>query len=529
MNKEIVLVVMDGIGYSDESFGNAVKNANTLNLDYLIKNYPNRLIKAHGTYVGLPSDDDMGNSEVGHNALGCGQIYAQGAKLVNESIKSKEIFKSNTWKELVNFCKNGKMHFIGLLSDGNVHSHISHLFSLLDEAKSENVKEVRVHILLDGRDVDETSALKYVNMLEDKLKELNDSNFNAKIASGGGRMKITMDRYEANWDMVKKGWDTHVLGIGRGFTSAQEAIQTYRNETHVIDQDLDSFVIVDEKGNPVGKIEDNDSVIFFNFRGDRALEISKAFDEKDFTKFNRGKLLNVMYAGMLQYDSDLKIPKLYLTNPPKIKNTLTEELCKYNIREYAISETQKYGHVTYFWNGNRQEKFSEELETYLQIDSDNISFDKKPEMKAYEITDELIKAIESKKYDFLRVNYPNGDMVGHTGNYEATIKAVEAVDYNIGRLMKAVDNANAIMIILADHGNAEEMYQLKDRDKKIPKTSHTTNKVPFIIYGKNIDNIKIKDKDYGLANIASAITDLFNIDKNPCWEESIIEVDNEKQ
>ena len=523
MNKEVVLVVMDGVGYSEEEFGNAVKNANTPNLDYLISNYPNRLIKAHGTYVGLPSDEDMGNSEVGHNALGCGQIYAQGAKLVNESIKSKEIFESKTWKDLVNYCKNGKMHFIGLLSDGNVHSHISHLFALLQQAKKENVKEVRIHILLDGRDVDETSALKYVDSLEEKLKELNDDNFNALIASGGGRMKITMDRYEANWPMVKAGWDTHVLGLGRKFKTAREAIETYRNETNVIDQDLDPFVISDESGNPVGKIEDGDSVIFFNFRGDRALEISKCFDDVNFDKFDRSKVPNVMYAGMLQYDSDLKIPKLYLTNPPKIKNTLTEELCKYNIKEYAISETQKFGHVTYFWNGNRQEKFNEELETYVEIDSDNISFDEKPEMKAYEITDLLVDAIESKKYDFLRVNYPNGDMVGHTGNYEATIKAVEAVDYNIGRLMKAVDKVNGIMLVLADHGNAEEMYQLKDRSKKVAKTSHTTNQVPFIIYGSDLENIKIKDGDFGLANVASTVTDLFNIKKNECWEESIIE------
>ena len=524
MKRQIVLAVMDGVGISEETFGNAVKNANTPNLDNLLNNYPNTLIYAHGTYVGLPSNKDMGNSEVGHNALGSGQIYSQGAKLVNEAIETREIFNSKTWKELVNFCKEkGKMHFIGLLSDGNVHSHINHLLALLEQSKIEGIKKVCVHILLDGRDVMKTSALEYVDILENKLNELNDDSFHAVIASGGGRMKITMDRYEANWKMVEKGWHTHVLGDARQFKSAKEAILTYRVENPgIIDQDIDSFVIVDENNNPIGKVMDNDSVIFFNFRGDRAIELSRSFDEEKFDKFDRIKNPKVMYAGMLQYDEDAKIPKNFLTEPPKITNTLTEQLCKYNISEYAISETQKYGHVTYFWNGNRASKFNDILETYVEIPSDNISFDKRPEMKSYEITDKLIDAIKSKQYDFLRINFPNGDMVGHTGNYEATIKAVEAVDINLGRIMKCVNDNNGILIVLADHGNAEEMYELKDKTKIIAKTSHTTNKVPFIIYGNDIDNIKIKNGSFGLANVASTITTLFEIEKNQNWEESII-------
>lgn len=522
-NKKLVLVVMDGIGISNEKFGNAVMNANTPNLDKLLNNYPNILISAHGTSVGMPSDSDMGNSEVGHNALGCGQIYSQGAKLVNEAIISRKMFEGTTWHNLVNYCKEkGTMHFIGLLSDGNVHSNINHLFVLMEEAKKSNIKNVCIHILLDGRDVEEVSALKYVDMLEERIKKLNDNSFNAKIASGGGRMNITMDRYEANWDMVERGWHTHVLGDARKFLNATDAIKTYREESHVIDQDLDSFVIVKDN-EPVGRIMDGDSVIFFNFRGDRALEISKCFDEKEFNKFDRVKIPKVMYAGMLQYDADLQIPKKYLTEPPKIKYTLTEELCKYGIREYAISETQKYGHVTYFWNGNRTEKFDNNLETYEKIDSDVISFDKKPEMKSYEITDKLINAINSNNYDFLRVNFPNGDMVGHTGNYEATIKAVEAVDENLGKIMNVIEKNDALMLIMADHGNAEEMYQLKDKSKKTPKTSHTLNKVPFIIYGKDISNIKLKKGSFGLSNVASTVTDLLGIKANENWNESIIE------
>ena len=510
------MVIMDGVGVSDKKEGNAFLNAKTPNLDYLMNNALYTTINAHGTYVGLPTDKDMGNSEVGHNAIGCGQIYSQGAKLCNEVIDSKELYNGNTWKELVNYCKDNTLHFIGLLSDGNVHSHINHLLSMIEQSKKEGIKNVRVHILLDGRDVDATSALKYVDILESKMKELNDKSFNSMIASGGGRMNITMDRYEANWAMVEKGWHTHVLGDARLFSNATEAINTYREENPgVIDQDLDAFVIAKD-GKPVGTINDGDSVIFFNFRGDRAIEISKAFDEENFNKFDRVKVPKVYYAGMLEYDSEIGIPKHYLTEPPKIKYTLTEELNKYGIREYAVSETQKYGHVTYFWNGNRIDKFNEDLETYDKVESDIISFDKAPKMKSYEITDKMIEAIKSNKYDFLRLNYPNGDMVGHTGNYDATVVAIEAVDENIGRIIEAVKETNSILIVTADHGNCEEMF-----DEKGIKTSHSLNKVPFIIFNEN--SIKIKDGDFGLANIAATITTLLGIEKNPNWEESIIE------
>ena len=520
MNK-VVLVIMDGVGISDNSFGNAFKNANTPNLDMLMSKYPHTEIYAHGTHVGLPSDDDMGNSEVGHNAMGCGQIYSQGAKLVNEAINDGTLFEGDTWKKAIEYAKDNTLQFIGLLSDGNVHSNINHLLKMLEEAKKSDVKKVRVHILLDGRDVDETSALKYVDILENKLKELSDD---YKIASGGGRMNITMDRYEANWGMVEKGWHAHVLGDARKFKSAKEAIETYRKETNVIDQDLDSFVIVDDNDNPVGTINDGDSVIFFNFRGDRAIEISKAFDEENFDKFDRVRYPKVFYAGLLEYDSELKIPKNYLTMPPNIKYTLTEELCKHNIMEYAVSETQKFGHVTYFWNGNRIDKFDDTLETYEEVPSDIISFDQKPKMKSYEITYKLIDAINSRKYDFLRLNFPNGDMVGHTGKYDATIEAMEAVDENIGRIMETVKKYDdTILIVVADHGNCEEMYQ--DETKK-SKTSHTLNKVPFILFGNNLDNIKIKTGEYGLANLASTITTILDIKPNEHWLESIVEKEN---
>ena len=520
--RPVVLVVMDGIGINASEFGNAVKKAYKPTLDELWENYPHTEIKAHGLAVGLPSDGDMGNSEVGHNALGCGQIYSQGAKLVNENIDSKEIFKTETWAQLVKNCENGKMHFIGLLSDGNVHSHINHLKALIAQAKEDGVKEVRVHALLDGRDVPETSALTYVDDIEAFMAGLNDDNFHACIASGGGRMTITMDRYEANWGMVEKGWHTHVLGEGRTFTSAREAIETYRAETGVVDQDLPGFVITaNEK--PVGTIEDGDSVVLFNFRGDRAQEISLAFDtDASFDKFDRVRVPNVMYAGMLQYDADLNIPHNFLTYPPKIQYTLTEELCKHGIREYAISETQKYGHVTYFWNGNRSEKVDENLETYEEIKSDVVPFEQRPWMKAAEITDKLVEAIKSGNYDFLRTNYPNGDMVGHTGNFEATVIGVESVDLQLARVKKAVDEVNGILLVTADHGNADEMYEKKKKEDAPlkAKTSHTLNKVPFIVYGADVE-LK-QDDNLGLSNVAATVADLLEIEPNEHWNESII-------
>lgn len=515
MKRQVVLAIMDGVGLTNETKGNAFYHAKTPNLDKIMNNSIS--IHAHGHYVGLPNDDDMGNSEVGHNAMGCGQIYSQGAKLVNDAINSGILFKGRVWKEAIDYAKNNKLHFIGLLSDGGVHSNISHLLRMIEEAKKTGIKDVCIHILLDGRDVPKTSALEYVKILEDKLNELNDDSFYGRIASGGGRMTITMDRYEANWAMVELGWHTHVLGEGRKFKSATLAIETDRLENpEIIDQYLNPFIIE----NTNGTIEDHDSVIFFNFRGDRAIEISRAFTEENFDKFDRIRVPKVYYAGMLQYDSEIGIPKNFLTSPPNITNTLTEELVKNGISEYAISETQKFGHVTYFWNGNKIDKFSDELEAYEKIDSDIIPFDQKPEMKSYEITDKFIEAIKSGKYQFLRCNFPNGDMVGHTGNFEATVKAMEAVDDNIGRIMKVCLETNSILLVIADHGNAEEMLDKEGN----AKTSHTTNQVPFIIYGNDIDNIKFKSGDFGLANLAATITDLLGIEKNSVWMESMIEI-----
>ena len=523
MAKPVLLVVMDGVGFSKTGLGDAVTLANTPTLDKLMAECPMARLKAHGSAVGLPTDDDMGNSEVGHNALGCGQIYSQGAKLVNESIESGKMYNSEAWKEIVANCKanNSTLHFIGLLSDGNVHSNISHLFKMLKEAKAEGVKKARCHILLDGRDVPATSAPVYIQQLEDCLAELNDADFDGKIASGGGRMKVTMDRYQADWPMVERGWNTHVKGEGRQFASAMEAVETYRKENEgIIDQDLPAFVIA-ENGEPVGKILPKDSVILFNFRGDRAIELSMAFDDEDFTHFNRGPKPDVCFAGMLQYDGDLKLPARYLVNPPEITNTLSEVLVKAGLRQYAVSETQKYGHVTYFWNGNRSSKFSEELETFKEIPSDNVSFDQRPWMKSADIVDDLIEAIKSKKYDFLRCNFPNGDMVGHTGSLPATIIGVESVDIGLARLIKVCDEYGVTLLVTADHGNADEMLEKNKKGEIAVRTAHSLNPVPFIIYDKDV-KYTIKEGNYGLANVAPTVVKMLGLEAPECWEASMI-------
>jgi len=535
----VVLVIMDGMGIGKDNEGNAFFLARTPNLDRLMKSCPYTTLKAHGTAVGLPSDADMGNSEVGHNALGAGRIFDQGAKLVSNAIESGEVFKTPVWKEIIDKpVKSGNaMHFIGLLSDGNVHSHINHLFSIIEKAASEGVKKLMVHILLDGRDVPETSANLYIDRLEEFLKKFTAQGMNYRIASGGGRMVTTMDRYEADWNIVKRGWDAHVLGKARPFKSAMEALETFRKEDPgIIDQYLPSFTVVDNKG-PVGTIEDGDSVVLFNFRGDRAIELTRAFEIKEFKHFDRERVPTVVFAGMMQYDGDLKIPAKFLVNPPRIDNTVSEYLVASGVRQYAISETQKFGHVTYFWNGNRTEKFDDASETYFEVPSDRVEFNERPWMKGAEITDKVIETIESGGYDFIRLNYPNGDMVGHTGDLEAAIIAAETVDICIKRLLEAVEKSGGIAFITADHGNLDEMFEVdaktgefqrdKETGKLKSKTAHTLNSVPVIIYDpefKGEYEIDAGIKNPGLGNVAATLLNLMGFDAPENYLPSILKL-----
>ena len=488
----VVLVIMDGVGYGKYADGDAVKASRMANLTWLTENSPHTQLKAHGTAVGLPSDADMGNSEVGHNAMGCGRVFAQGAKLVSGAIASGAMFDGATWKKLIANVKahGGALHFIGLLSDGNVHSHQDHLKAMIAQAYNEGVQKLRVHALLDGRDVDPTSALDYITPMEEYLASFTGVDY--CIASGGGRMYITMDRYNADWSMVERGWKAHVLGQGRQFASATEAIRTYRAENPgLLDQDMHEFVIA-EGGRPVGTVEDGDSVIYFNFRGDRALEMTRAFEtpEGGDLPFDRLRVPKVEYAVMMEYDGDLHIPHQFLVSPPAIDRTMGEYLTASGVHLMAISETQKYGHVTYFFNGNKLGKFDEKLEDYIEIKSDVVPFEQRPWMKCAEIADAVIDAIKSGKYQHIRLNFPNGDMVGHTGVFNAVVCSMEAMDLQLGRIKQAVEEAGGILCITADHGNSDDMYEhAKDGSVKMnkdgspkAKTSHSLNPVPAIIY-----------------------------------------------
>ncbi len=521
----MVVCVMDGVGIGRHDESDAVWLARTPNLERLASTAVSTQLVAHGNAVGMPSDDDMGNSEVGHNALGAGRIFDQGAKLVDDAIACESLFEGAVWQRLRERVRSSgeALHFIGLLSDGNVHSHIEQLFALLRRCAADGVKKVRVHVLLDGRDVAETSALDYVDALERLLEALrNGGERDYRVASGGGRMRVTMDRYQADWQIVELGWKTHVLGEGRGFASPRQAIATMRDENPgVSDQQLAAFVIVDDEGVPVGRIRDGAAVVLYNFRGDRAIEISQAFEDETFPHFDRGARPDVLFAGIMQYDGDLQVPKNYLVSPPEIDRTLGEYLARDGLRQLAVSETQKFGHVTYFWNGNRSGHFDETVETYIEVRSETHPFEERPWMKAAEITDRLIEELMTNSYRHARVNYANGDMVGHTGRREPAIQAVEAVDLQIGRLLPVIESLGGALIVTADHGNADCMFELDEKTgepmhdsegRAVVKTSHTLNPVPFHVFapGYALRLCEAVERP-GLANVAATVLHLLGL------------------
>ena len=530
----VVLLILDGVGFGKYSDGDAVAAAYIPELRKLMQNCPTTRLKAHGTAVGMPSDDDMGNSEVGHNAIGCGRVFAQGAKLVEEAIESEKLFAGETWKKLIANVleKKSTLHFLGLFSDGNVHSNINHLRKMIIAANRAGVKKIRIHALLDGRDVPETSALDYIDPFEKFLADFNNQGMDYRIASGGGRMVITMDRYNANWEMVHKGWEIHVHGNGEMFPNAREAVCKLRERTGAIDQDLPPFVISDDGKNPVGAMADNDSVIYFNFRGDRSLEITAAFEQDNLSHFDRGARPNVMYAGMMEYDGDLHAPKLFLVNPPEIDRTMGEYLCRSKVKQLATSETQKFGHVTYFFNGNRSGKFDANFEDYVEVPSDVVPFEQRPWMKAAEVTDVVVNAINSGKYGMIRLNLANGDMVGHKGDFQSVLVAMGALDICVKRIRQAVENAGGVLVITADHGNADDMFE---HDKKgnlkldaegnpARKTSHSLNPVPCIIY----DTASKKEyapelrSGLGISSLAATCIELLGFEAPAGYDPSVL-------
>jgi 2,3-bisphosphoglycerate-independent phosphoglycerate mutase len=519
--RPVILCVLDGVGLGAGGEDDAVATAHTPVLDGLRARYPTLALRAHGKAVGLPSDEDMGNSEVGHNAIGAGRVFDQGAKLVNEALASGSAFDTPVWRALL---RGRTFHLLGLLSDGNVHSHVEHLHRLIERAVSDGHLRLRVHVLTDGRDVSARSALTWVTPLEQKLALLRDRGVDARIASGGGRMYLTMDRYDADWEMVARGWRCHVHGLGRLFATATEAIQTlYAENPEVDDQYLPAFVITDDAG-PVGRIEAGDSVLCFNFRGDRAIEISRAFEESTLDTFDRGPLPEITYAGMMQYDGDRLVPKAFLVLPPAIDGTVGHHLVKAGLRTFACAETQKFGHVTYFFNGNRSGYLDPELETYVEVPSDVRPFDETPWMKAAEVTDACIAALRSGRYDHIRLNYANGDMVGHTGRLEATRLAVSCVDHQLGRLAREAEKAGAILIVTADHGNADEMFQHKGgkvitdvAGQPVPKMSHSLAPVPFLLVDPLGEWEPVAFDGAGIASVGSAVLTLLGLPVPADW------------
>lgn len=535
-DRRVLVVVMDGVGAREERFGNAVQLAWTPAMEWLKRNGIYTTLKAHGTAVGMPSDNDIGNSEVGHNALGAGRVFAQGAALVGEAIESGRMFAGQTWRDLMSCTASheGTLHFLGLLSDGNVHAHERHLYAMLARAKADGIKRVRVHALLDGRDVGEKSAEMYVSRLERTMAGLRGPDFDVLAASGGGRMRITMDRYEADWSMVQRGWRVHVLGEGQGFPSLTAALQALRHDTDVGDQDLPEFVITDGHGQPAGRIHDGDGVVFFNFRGDRAIEISRAFCDAHFPHFDRVRRPKVYYAGMMLYDGDLAIPEHYLVSPPVIEDTLSEFFVERKVRQFACSETQKFGHVTYFWNGNRSGYVDRSLEEYLQIPSDEgIGFNQRPWMKAAEIVDAAVVRMQDDRFDAGRINLANGDMVGHTGDLPATVVAVSTLDMMLGRLIRAADATGTILLVTADHGNCDDMLDARPApdcrweslDGTLPpKTSHSLSPVPFYVYDpRGTGRYRLRQgKPHTLANVANTVIQLMGLDAYEGYEPGVI-------
>ena len=530
----MIACVLDGIGLGRQDESDAVWLARTPNLDWLAANALSGSLAAHGTAVGMPSDADMGNSEVGHNAIGAGRVFDQGAKLVAQAIASGRIYESDAWSDLTDRVRSSgePLHFIGLLSDGNVHSHIDHLVAMLRRCDQEDLPSVRIHALLDGRDVPEQSALGYLDALEELLETLRRTpGRDYRIASGGGRMLVTMDRYEADWRIVERGWNTHVRGEGRHFRSAREAVETYyREDPKRGDQFLPEFVIANNEG-PVGPIRDGAAVVLFNFRGDRAMELARAFEEEEFDAFPRGPRPDVLFAGMMQYDGDLQVPKRFLVTPPDIDCTLGEYLVRNQQHQLAISETQKFGHVTYFWNGNRSGAFDEQYESYVEIPSDTLPFEERPWMKCAEITDRLLAELETERFRHARLNFANGDMVGHTGDREASIIAVEAVDVQIGRILRAVTRMNGALVVTADPGNCDEMFEF---DKKTgaakcdaagnpkAKTSHSLNRVPLHVYAPSAPlTLDASVESPGLANLAATLLQLMGYASPTSFERSL--------
>ena len=478
-NRQYMLMIMDGVGINEEERGNAFKQANTPNLDRLFLKYPNTHIQTSGMAVGLP-DGQMGNSEVGHTNIGAGRIVYQELTRITKQIEDGEFYQNEELKAAMDHVKeNGsKLHLLGLVSDGGVHSHNKHLYALLEMAKREGIKDVYVHAILDGRDTPPTSAVDYVKELEEKMKELECG----KIATLSGRY-YAMDR-DNRWERVKLAYDAIANGKGEEYRIAQKAIET-SYEAQEFDEFVKPVVITNIEDEAIGKVEDGDSVIYFNFRPDRARELTKAFKLDEFDGFERNTYNDLFFVTMTQYDETIKNVHVAY-KPQTLVNTFGEYISNKGYTQLRIAETEKYAHVTFFFNGGKEEPY--EGEKRILIPSPKVAtYDLKPEMSAYEVTDSILKVIDEKSCDVIIVNYANGDMVGHTGNLEKAIEAVEALDDCIGKVISKMEEVGGEALITADHGNCEQMIDLKTGE---PITSHSTFDVPLIVVSDRVKSVR---------------------------------------
>ena len=495
--KTTMLMILDGFGVNENSEGNAVKLAKIPNINEIMKQYPNTIIHTSGLDVGLP-EGQMGNSEVGHTNIGAGRIVYQELTRITKSIEDGDFFSNQELVSAIENCKknNSKLHVLGLLSDGGVHSHMRHLFAILELAKRKDFEDVYVHCFLDGRDTPPASADGYIAELEEKIKEKGVG----KIATISGRF-YAMDR-DKRWERVKEAYDALVNGEGHRFASATAAIEnSYQKEI------FDEFVkpsVICKNDEPIATIGENDSVIFFNFRPDRAREITRTIVDPDFDGFER-KYFKTYFVTFTNYDETL-LPYVHIAfKKEEIKNTLGEYISKLGLTQLRIAETEKYAHVTFFFNGGEEKQY--EGEDRILIPSPKVeTYDMKPEMSAGEVTDKVVDAINSKKYDVIILNYANPDMVGHTGSLEATIKALEFLDGCVKRVVDAIENNDGTLLITADHGNAEQMIDYKTGELH---TAHTTNPVPLVLIGR--EDVKLKEGR--LADLAPTMLDLMNLEK----------------
>ena len=505
--KPVMLMILDGFGINPNEKGNAVAIANTPNIDKLKKTWPTTIIHTSGLDVGLP-EGQMGNSEVGHTNIGAGRIVYQDLTRITKSIQDGDFFSIKEFSDAIDNCKknNSNLHIMGLLSDGGVHSHIRHLVALLEFAKRKDFENVYVHCFMDGRDTPPTSGEGYIAKLEEKMKEKGVG----KIATIEGRF-YAMDR-DKRWNRVKEAYDAMVNGVGEEATSAVGAIEaSYQKEV------FDEFVkptVIRNGDSPVATIKDNDSVIFFNFRPDRAREITRTLVDKDFNEFETKKM-NLFFVCFTQYDETMPNVKIAF-KPETLVNTFGEYISKKGLKQLRIAETEKYAHVTFFFNGGEEKEY--EGEDRILVPSPKVeTYDLKPEMSALEVTDKVVEAINSGKYDSIILNYANPDMVGHTGSLEAAVKAVETIDGCVGKVVEAIEKQNGVLIITADHGNAEQMIDYKTGE---PQTAHTTNPVPLILVG--LEGVKLKEGK--LADLAPTMLDIMGLEKpQEMTGESLIE------